>query len=456
MKWVKKITAVLSAAVLSVSVCTQAAFGAVTYEPDSFTVSAQAAYLINTDTDTLIYAKNENEQLPPASLTKIMTAILVLDKYKGADESSTEQALSDIVVTAPGYIFDDLYTLNASTADIRRGEEVRMIDLLYALLLASACEAGSIIADYMGDGDIQAFVDQMNEKAKEIGCKNTHFTDPHGLDDNQYSTAYDMYLITKYALSLPLFEKISTTVSYEMPATNKHDSTRYVIHTNNMLSQVRGGSLYYEPVRGIKTGTTGLDTKNLVSMAEKDGYHYMAIVLGCPIYDSQGNKVSNSYIDTKNLYEWAFDSFEIRKILDTDYRAVEVPVKLAKGKDYVIAVPKEDISILMPTDIDVSTIQKIPQLNDDLKAPLKAGEDVVGTLTLKLKDEVLATVDLVAAEDVEQSKVLFLLDEVKNFFSLIYVKIALAILLVAALVYIGFTISMYRKKKRGRYRMNRR
>jgi D-alanyl-D-alanine carboxypeptidase (penicillin-binding protein 5/6) len=455
MKWIKKLTAVLSAAVLTATVCAQTVFGAVTYEPDSFAVSAQGAYLINTDTDTLIYAKNEEEQLPPASLTKIMTAILVLEKYRGADESSTEQNLSDVVVTAPGYVFDELFTLNASTADIRRGEEVRMIDLLYALLLASACEAGSIIADYMGDGDIQAFVDQMNEKAKEIGCKNTHFTDPHGLDDNQYTTAYDMYLITKYALSLPMFEKISTTVSYEMPATNKHESTRYVIHTNNMLSQVRGGSLYYKPVKGIKTGTTGLDTKNLVSIAEKDGYHYLAVVLGCPVYDAQGNKVSNSYMDTKNLYEWAFDDFEIRKILDTEYRAVEAPVKLAKDKDYVIAVPKEDISLLMPSNIDVSTIQKIPELKEDLKAPLKAGEDIVGTLTLKLKDEVLATVDLVAAENIEQSKVLFVLDEVKHFFSLIYVKIGLAVLLVAILVYIGFTISLYRKKKRGRYRMRR-
>ncbi len=455
MKWLKKAAAVLSAAVLTATMCVQTVFGAVTYEPDSFTVSAQAAYLINTDTDTLIYAKNENEQLPPASLTKIMTAILVLEKYRGEDESSTEQNLSEVVVTAPGYIFDDLFTLNASTADIRRGEEVRMLDLLYALLLASACEAGSIIADYMGDGDIQAFVDQMNEKAKELGCENTHFTDAHGLDDNQYTTAYDMYLITKYALTLPLFEKISTTVSYEMPVTNKHESTRYVIHTNNMLSKVRGGSLYYEPVRGIKTGTTGLDTKNLVSVAEKDGYNYMAIVLGCPMYDEQGNSVSNSYIDTKNLYQWVFDGFEIRKILDTDYRAVEVPVRLAKDKDYVIAVPKEDVSLLMPTDIDVSTIQKIPELKEDLKAPLTAGEDVVGTLTLKLKDEVLATVDLVAAEDVEQSKILFVLDEVRNFFSLIYVKIGLAVLLVALLVYIGFTISLYRKKKRGRYRMQR-
>ena len=135
MKWLKKAAAVLSAAVLTATMCVQAVFGAVTYEPDSFTVSAQAAYLINTDTDTLIYAKNENEQLPPASLTKIMTAILVLEKYRGEDESSTEQNLSEVVVTAPGYIFYDLFTLNASTADIRRGEEVRMLDLLYALLL---------------------------------------------------------------------------------------------------------------------------------------------------------------------------------------------------------------------------------------------------------------------------------------------------------------------------------
>lgn len=448
----KRMTAVLIGIVLSTVMIGQTVFAAVTYEPSSFTLSAESAYLVNTDTETVIYEKNPNEKLAPASLTKIMTAVLVLEYYQGVDESTTEQNLSQVIVTAPSYIFDELYLLNASTADIRQGEEVRMLDLLYALMLASACEAGSIIADYMGGGNIQTFVDQMNQKAVELGCENTHFMNPHGLDDpNQYTTAYDMYLITKYALSLPLFEKISTTVSYEMPATNKHADTRWVVHTNNMLSAVRGGSLYYKPVRGIKTGTTSADTKNLVSLAEKDGYNYMAIVLGCPMYDSAGNSISNSYIDTKNLYEWAFDSFENRKVIETNYRAGEAEVRLAKGKDYVILIPKEDVSLLMPNDIDLSTVQKIVTLNEDITAPVKAGEEVLGTLTLKLKDEVLATVDLVATEDVERSTFLYVLDRIKYFFSLIYVKIAIAILVVLIIMYIGCVVSLKRQKKRNRY-----
>lgn len=456
MKFLKRVTAFLTAMIITTVTLSETAFAAVTYEPTSFQLSAESAYLINTDTDTVIYEKNANEKIAPASFTKVMTAILVLEKYQGEDESTTEQNLSDVVVTAPNYIFDELYLLNASTADIRHGEEVRLLDLLYALMLASACEAGSILADFMGDGNIQTFVDQMNEKAVELGCQNTHFVNAHGLDDDdQYTTAYDMYLITRYALSLPMFEKISTTVSYEMPATNKHSETRWVVHTNNMLSQIRGGSLYYQPVRGIKTGTTSADTKNLVSLAEKDGYNYMAIVMGCPMYDKSGNKVSNSYIDTKNLYEWAFDSFAIREVVGTGYRAGETKVALAKGKDYVILVPKEEVSLLMPKDIDLSTVQKLVTLHENITAPVTAGEQVLGTLTLKLKDEVLATVDLVATEDVEQSKFLYILDRVKYFFTLIYVKIALAILAVLIVLYIGCMISLRRQKKRNRYRLKR-
>lgn len=412
-----------------------------------FEIASRAAYLVNLDTDTVVFEKNANEKIYPASLTKIMTAIIALENVDD---------LENTVVTSKAFLYDEFYGLNVSNADIKKGEEVRMIDLLYAMMLQSACEASSIIADYVGGGNITEFVELMNKKAKEIGANDTVFKNAHGLhDEEQKSTAHDMYLIAKYAMSIPMFEKISTTVSYLMPATNKHSEERYVIHTNNMLSRQRGGQYYYQYARGIKTGALPEVGKNLISTASKDGYNYMLVTLNAPATDANGNSSYGTYTDAKSLYEWAFSSFKQKTIVKAGDVVDETSVKLSSEQDYVHLLAKNDVIALLPSDADITAIQKVKTKEENIKAPIKK-DAVLGKMELKVNNEVIATVDLIAAQDIDRSTLLYSLDVLKRFSEITIVRILFFALIILILIYIILR-SRYKKLKRmraARMRMN--
>ncbi len=434
----KKIVALMVVMTIIFSFSTKI-FAQPTFEPD-FEVKSDAVLLYNLDTNNIMYEKNSDKALPPASLVKIMTAIIAIENTPDLE----------VLVTANVTVFNDIYGKNASNADIRVGEEVRMIDLLYALILQSACESAGIIAEHVAGGNQADFVDMMNAKAKEIGANNTYFTDPHGLDDtNQYTTAYDMFLITQYALDLPFFTEIASTQIYEMPVTNKHSQPRNVVHTNFMLSQNLGGRYYDSTVIGLKTGTTGINTKNLVTIASDDGYNYLLVVLASPIYqDETGHTVQNSYVDTSNIYEWAFDTFQMVNIIDSSFLAREIPVSLAAAdENYVIITPQETMSAFLPYDIDLDTIEKEIFATETVEAPVKKG-DVLGSLELSLYGEVIATVPLVASDDVQRSAMLYTLDRLGQFFSNGYIQFSFIAIIVIIILYIFYAVNYNKKKKK--------
>ena len=447
----RRIVAVLMTTVVLLSVFAANVSAAVTFEPENTQILCQSAYMVNLDKDIPVYKKNENEVLCPASLTKIMTVILALEAIPDKAELETRT-----VVCSAEILADPIWQI-ASLGGFLAGEEVRLLDLIYSVMLYSACEGASILADYIGrefyGGGIPEFIDKMNEKAAELGCENTHFANAHGLhDDQQYSTAYDMYLISKYALQNPLFKEISTSTDWTMHATNKHD--QYVIpHTNEMLSPWRGGDYYYEPVQGVKTGTTEENTQNLVTIAKEDGDTYLLVLFGGRDRDENGKRLHETYKDTKNLYMWAFNTLEWQTVLEkgNTQAGAEVPVNLAISKNYVIAVPNDDVSLLIPNNIDPTAIQYLPKTEKSVDAPVKKG-DVVGVLELKLKDETLATVDLVASENIDRSTMLYIFSEIKNFFSQIYVKIAGIAIVVLMLIYIVFAVIYNRRRKHAGYR----
>ena len=426
----------LSAVLFITMVVSPVSTASATYQPDA-DINSQAAYLVNLDSDTVVYAKNENQQIAPASLTKIMTAIIVLEE---------EDDLEDTIITPGSRIFDEFVGVGASTADFRAGENIRVIDLLYGLLLQSACEAGSILADYYGGGSIQAFVDKMNAKAQELGAVNTHFVNAHGLDaDGQVTTAKDMYLITKYALTLDHFEEISTTPIYTAPATNKHAEERNFVHTNFMMNQYRGGSYYYEPIRGIKTGTTDAAGKNLVSLASKNGYNYLLVTLGAP--DVQTENLC--FKDTKYLYEWAFNTFENRTVLDTTQTIGTIKVRLSSETDTLQLNAAEKVTLLLPKDIDTSSIQQVLNIPESVDAPIEKGDEI-GTVQLKLNDEIIGETKVLASAAVSKNFIYGLWDSIQNVMSSIWAKIILVLVVVAVLFYIVVTILYNRKKKKSK------
>ncbi|MCI8500911.1 MAG: D-alanyl-D-alanine carboxypeptidase [Oscillospiraceae bacterium] len=408
------------------------------YEPGG-TLYSQTAYLVNLDSGTVVYSKNENQKAYPASLTKIMTVMLVLET-----ETDLQKKL-----TMSHAVRDELYGTGASTIALEPGEEITVEDLLYACMVPSACDAAAVLAEYYGGGNQAAFVEKMNAKAKELGAVNTHFVNSHGLhDDNQYTTAYDMYLITKAALDVPGFEKIATTVRYTFKATNKHPEERTYSHTNLMINQAIGGSYYYPYAKGIKTGTTDESGKNLVTMASKDGFNYLLVTTGAPL-QVEGVRDNYAIYDHRMLYKWAFDTFSFKTVLKTAEAIETIKVRLSSDTDTLQLRPKEDITLLLPNDVDLSSIQQIIDIPESVDAPVEVG-DVIGTVELKLNNETIGKCDLVANMSVSKNFIYGIWDTVSNALSSTWAKIAIAAVAVMIVLYLAIAVAFNRKKKRNR------
>lgn len=412
-----------------------------------FEVNSEAAYLVNLDTGEVIFRKNENTQLVPASLTKLMTFVVILEDYS-ASELKTKYA------KATSQSFDELYMTGCSNADIRIGESVSYMDLLYALILRSACEAANILA-IDSYGSLQAFINRMNEKAAELGMDNTHFSNTHGLfPEDNYTTAADLAKLITYALDeFPLFSEISYSVTYEMEATAYHEP-RTISHTNYMMSPGNGGEHYYEYIHGIKTGTTDEAGRCLASTASKDGYTYLLITMNAPQKDAAGNNVYYNFIDHKNIYEWAFANLEYTEILNKNEEITSIPVAYGDGTDVVNLKTADGFSQIWQTSVDLSTIQRIVTKKEDVVAPVKAG-DVLGAVELRIQGETIAVIDLVAVKDVERDTLSEKLTIAKSFIGSKHFKTAIVI---SVLIFVFYTVlfiiylNMRNRKLRNRYR----
>jgi len=275
---------------------------------------SRAVYVYDMNNNFCVYKKNEDEKLPPASILKIMTCLLVLEKVNDLSAN----------VKTPQTVFaefenGDPNTHNAADAGIQPEQDnLNYADVLHAMMLASGCEASNILAYNAGGGSIDVFVAMMNAKAKEIGCKNTRFTNAHGLyNPDNYTSAYDMFLITKYAYdNYPLFSEICAKTSYIMPANSKYPEG-YKIGTANKLMRDKDDNPHYlDYATGIKSGSIneyfddegnyydGFNT--LVSLAEKDGLKYMTATLGSDYYDSEHKRAFFNYDDHIAIYGLLF------------------------------------------------------------------------------------------------------------------------------------------------------
>lgn len=418
---------------------------ALTFTPN-FTISSEAAVMINLDKDVVVYSKNADKKMYPASLTKIMTAMIVLDNVEDLDNTSFE---------APLVVFDELYGQNASAVGLSRGEITTVTDLLYSLMLKSACESAGILAYHVGGESIPNFVDMMNAKAKAIGCTGTHFVNPHGLyDPDQYTNANDMAKIAKYAVdNYPKLVEIATTAEYEMKPTNYHDEGwAHIYHTNSMVN--RSSSYYYQYAKGFKTGTLDESGRNLVTLGSRDGNNYLLITLGSPLYDADGNSVYYHYDDHRDLYEWAFDNLEYKQIVQSGKEITEVQVRFGENSDFVRLITAENYSCIWLKSLDVSRLKEEiiideSQLNEDgtATAPISRGH-VFGQYKLSLSGEEICTIDLAAQDDVSLSQVAYSIDKAKQFVTSGWFIAAVAAAGVLIILYIGVYIANVRKKKR--------
>lgn len=312
------------------------------YWPEGPSIDTPSAIVIEINSGAVLYEKNSNQVSYPASITKVLTTLLALEHSE----------LDEIVTFS-----DDAIRYNqGDTSHIARdyGEQMTMEECLYAVMLESANECAYAVAEHVGQklgGDYQTFIDLMNEKAKELGCTNTQFTNANGLpDENHWTTARDMALISAEAYKNEDFRIIVGTRSYKIPPTNKHDEITPLNNHHAMISNYKTRQHLYEYCTGGKTGYTNAAGATLVSYAEKDGLALVCVVM----------RTSSSvyYKDTKNMFEHCFQNFQKVSIGDNGTAGDADSKNNGILKNYEPFVKlDENAQIVLPITADISDVK---------------------------------------------------------------------------------------------------
>lgn len=401
------------------------------------------AILMDANYNEILYEQSAYEKAYPASLTKVLTALLVIE----AIEEGTISA--DTMVTA-GDTTNQGMVDGASTANIKVGETLSVEELLYCLLLPSANEAANILAVAV-DGSIDAFVEHMNRRAGELGCKGTHFTNPNGLhDDDHYTTAYDLALMMSKALEYDLFRTIIGSVSHTVPATNMSEE-RVIYNTNGLISNWYYSGYVYDKCIGGKTGTTDQAGRCLVAAAEDGDTLLVSVIMGSGPMEEEGydKPRQGQLVESARLLKWGFSNFQRVTITQSDEPVAKVAVNLSREADEVNLKPQGSITRTLPKGMDLDQIEtRITIPYESVEAPVEEGQ-VLGTMTLSYEGEVYGTLDLVAVTSVERSDLLYKKQQFINFFQHTWVKL---ILLVIAVLVVVVVLRVFVFRKQRRYR----
>ena len=327
------------------------------YGANDFSVNAKASIIVEENSEKIVYEDNSNIQNYPASVTKILTAILTLENCQLTDTVTVSKtAISNI---PSGYVIAPLFV----------GEQMTVEDLLYALMLKSANDAAYVLAEHVG-GSVEGFSDMMNKKAEELGCKNSHFVNPNGIhNSNHYTTAYDMYLIAKYAMKNEKFVKIVSTYQHTLSATNKYSKNdRIMKNTNNFVNP---NSRYYdENVKGIKTGTTLQAGNCLITNTSKNGFDVFTVVLGAKTSESK-------FSETKNMINYFFNNYEYTQIHKKGdvIKSIEVEKATKETKNLNLVI-SDDIKAMNNIAIKAEEIEPEINLNENIVAPILKGQEL--------------------------------------------------------------------------------
>lgn len=398
---------------------------------------ASAAILFDLEGGRVLYEKNSAERIYPASVTKIMTALIALEKGN----------LSDMVIVSDNALSDITYL--HSKISLKPGEEISFENLLIALMVSSANDAANVIAQHIS-GDVMSFVALMNERAAELGMTGTHFVNPHGFhDDNHYTTAHDMQIVTRKALENEKFCELVKIKTYRMPATNMSDE-RMLSSTNHLISRYRNTAHYYPYATGVKTGSTEEAGSCLVATAEKSGVKLLSLLFGCNNADSKEN--AYSFVDTTRMFEYVFNNYKSVTIATADDIVSDSKVYEAKDNTRVALSPSRDIKILLPKDYTEENINTEIKLQEDIAAPIEKGVSL-GSATYTFSEAFGGepyhiTVELLAVNEVKRDHFLHFLHGLANFFLSPFVLIPL--LAIAALFIFGAYNRARRRKARRR------
>ena len=404
-------------------------------------LTCRNAILLDATYDEILYDKGARDKVYPASITKVMTALLVLEAVDAG------QLTLDTPITATAEALE--VPEGSSTAKIQVGDTYTVEQYLYCLLLPSGNEVAQILAIAV-DGSVDAFVDRMNQRAEELGCEGTHFANPHGFHDpDHYTTAYDITRFMKAAMEYDLFQTILTSPNYTLPA-NGVSEERIIRNTNALTSNWTYTQYLYGPGTGGKTGTTDEAGNCLVETAQEGDMSLISVILGAEeVKLPDGKTDARQFSETIKLLEWGFDNFHRVTLSPEDTLVASVKVNLSSQADAVNVKPLGSVTRTLPKDIDLDKVEMTPSLfSEEVDAPVEAGQ-VLGTLVIKYEGTEYGTLDLVADTSVERSDFLYYKDQVETFFQNAGVKLVLAVVLILVVVVL-LRVLVFRKRRRYR------
>ena len=375
------------------------------YATEELDVNAKAAIIVERNTGKIIYEKETQTKNYPASVTKILTAILALENCQLDDVATVSQTAISNIPTE--YI----------VAPLKVGEEIKIEDLLYALMLKSANDAAYVLAEHMG-GSVEGFANMMNKKAEEIGCKGTHFVNPNGIhNENHYTTAYDLYLISDYAMKNETFAKIVSTYSYTLPATNKYPNKDRVMKNTNEFINPNSG-FYNKSVKGIKTGTTIPAGNCLITDATENGMDFITVVLGAQTANSK-------FTETSKMIGYAFNNYIISSVHQKGDVIKKIEVQKAKKDNKELnLVISTNITAMHNKKININEIEPEIVLNENITAPITAGQEL-GTIKYSI-DGINYEAKLLAEKDIQKRTY-----EKEIFIAVVVILVILLLMLVA-------------------------
>lgn len=412
------------------------------YQISGFEIKAEGVLLSSLDTGEVIFSRNADKRFYPASLTKIMTALLVMENAKDLESE---------IITISKSAIDSLLGTGASMGNLKEGEEITALQALYFLMLPSANDCANAVAEHYG-GSIAGFVGMMNKRAEELGMTGTHFANPHGLhDDEHYTTVNDMRILTEQALKKNVFKEVVSTKRYNMPATNK-SGERTLVTTIFLQDRYNGASPnhFYKYASGVKTGFTDEAGRCLISTAKKNGQTYLCVLMNCPAKDAAGKNIRIEFDETKKLYEWAFNNFEYKIVVDAETPVAEAKVDLCWDHDYVTMVVEGGLSAILPKEADSSTVQIKPKSEGKVyDAPIKKGQ-LLDTADVIYAGETLGTVNLIAGDARNANFVLRIARAFKRALTSTAFKIVLIVVVVAIVLFVLSVVMMNRNRKKRR------
>ncbi|MBC8535754.1 D-alanyl-D-alanine carboxypeptidase [Clostridiales bacterium BX7] len=406
-------------------------------------VRGENILLVNTNTDRVVYSKNADEKIYPGGMVKIMTAILVLENIPDLDLEITvyDSALQGIS--------------GLTTAGLKKGEVISIRNLLYCMLLRSGADACNVLAEQVS-GSTEEFVKLMNQKAAQIGCTNTQYTNTHGLDDDQqYTTAEDLYKIARYAMKTPGFMEIADTQYKQIPKTNL-TGTRYYYHNNYMIvssSAAKVDEYYYRYANGILSGSTPNSGYCVIASAQKNEVGYVCIVMNSE-RDAE-TKQRYSFIDAKALLEYAYDNYSYECIIKEKESVAEAPVELASTTDTIVLTAKENLYSLIPSEIEPSDLERVVTHEQDLVAPIEK-DTQLGEVVFRYDGVEYGRMALVAQKSVERSTVLYIIDGIGRFLTSTWFRVGIIALVLLVVLYFVLTIYINRRRRTRRIRAAKR